>query len=210
MANRAFKYLHCYGTDLVIGAVQFTAGGTLAVAAPGAINGGDIILSMGHTAGTSSVQVTMKDPFNLVVHCTADVRDDAANNAQCSVGSFSGEGTLGIDVQHQLLHERGRDRRRSHRRDDVDLLPPQLGAAGELPEMKPKKMGLGELMGMPKKEGEDDAEEMDEGAPSTTMVGLAGELREALKSEDDAALAKVLSAIKNHEGGDEPEEDEAQ
>jgi hypothetical protein len=75
--------------------------------------------------------------------------------------------------------------------------------------MTPKKTSIADLMGMPKKDGEeaDDAEEMDEGAPSTTMVGLAGELREALKGADDTALARVLSAIKDHEGGDEPEEE---
>jgi hypothetical protein len=96
MANRALKFPKAYGSDPVIGSFQFTAAGTLAVSAPAAVNGADMVATFAHTSGTNIITVTLKDPFNLVVYCTADPRDDAGTGNWASCGSFTNEGsTLG-------------------------------------------------------------------------------------------------------------------
>jgi hypothetical protein len=46
-----------------------------------------------HTGGTNVVTITLRDGFPEVVVHSVDLRDDAANGAYCTAGTFANEGS---------------------------------------------------------------------------------------------------------------------
>lgn len=104
MADRTFYPAQSFGIARVYLEFKYTAPGSGTSATVSSDSPQNAVASITHTPGGNKCVIALVDKFNAVVSHAVDVRDDAANGAYCTIGSFTGEAsataTIGFTVAY--------------------------------------------------------------------------------------------------------------
>lgn len=95
MANRTFYPSFSYGSGRVFANIRVTLAGAATSVALTSVDGGDIVASIAHVAGTNKWTFTLKDAFNKVIDANASMLESAAGGSgnYATIGVFANEGT---------------------------------------------------------------------------------------------------------------------